>query len=155
MTDEPDRDDQEVPWIPSFADLDVLRSDMATAVVTDASQIRATFDASGVNYLRIDPHELLSKFLYDLARKIEARNMAVANEHQYEGESWEECGFLEELMGDIGKAPVSQEYAARLAFAPPRRSGIGPHKVTHQTSSEWAWCGGPGFCRLCDGVPNA
>lgn len=103
-----------------------------------AADIRASFAMPAPQ--QDSGHELLSKFVYDLARRIEAHAMS-----DVEGD------FLEELIAMIARAPLSQEYAVKLAFASPANParGSGPHKLYHEPSGEWAWCGGPGLCRWC------
>jgi hypothetical protein len=93
-------------------------------------------------------HERLSHAVYLLARKLESRNMNLPREGD---EDTEESLFLEELMGDIARMPLSQDYALRLAFDKhDARIPPGPHEVVHVATGEKARCGGPGFCVVCD-----
>lgn len=111
----------------------------------DVSKIRAESSAVPVAPYVDTGHVLLSKFVYDLARRIEARNMSAAVEPEST-----QSDFLEELIAMIGRAPLSQEYAMKLVFAPPASiHGTGPHKLVHEATGQWAWCGGPGLCRWC------
>jgi hypothetical protein len=61
-------------------------------------------------------HERLSAAVYELARKIERNTIR-------DGAFVEGLDFLEELMADIAKMPLSSEVAIRLATSPPPRDG--------------------------------
>jgi hypothetical protein len=112
---------------------------------------RSVFSQGGA-FSRGEPgHERLSRFVYDMARRIESHRMNAVTDNSSEDD------FLEELMSMFATAPVSSEYAAKLAFSKPLdpAKGTGPHKLIHEATGQWAYCGGRGLCRWCtEDVPE-
>lgn len=119
-----------------------LRDDATEQVFL--ADIAATFSAPSAE----PGHLRLSRFVYDLARRIEAVNMQADT---LSVQQYPPSKFLEELLAMIATAPLAGEYAAKLAYAPPADiKGTGPHKLVQVSNPDnWAWCGGPGLCRWC------